>query len=341
VGPIAVVVAIALSLVAEAGQREDDNLARCASEGDAERIIHYCTRAIATRPLEPSSLAAMYHNRAGAYVEKGEYDRAVRDYDEAIRLMPRVSYWYGGRGLAFLRKGDSDSALRDFDTAIRMNAADVTALLNRAVLRAARAEYTLAINDYDTALRLRPDANAFYGRADAYHRQQICDPALADYNRALALQPSFIQALLGRAIARFCLRDFMRSSGDLRRVVQLSPKDLYAILWLHVAEIRSGDDGRNDLEGRVRHVNLAEWPGIIVDYFLGRRTADEVLEEADRPPIADSRRRRCQALFFTAQKELSVKRREQAFASLQRLVSTCPNTLYEYGAAQMDLKALP
>ena len=51
---------------------------------------------------------------------KGEYDHAIADLDQAIRLKPDFADAYFSRGLAYSDKGDYDRAITDFDQAIRL-----------------------------------------------------------------------------------------------------------------------------------------------------------------------------------------------------------------------------
>ena len=55
-------------------------------------------------------------------VQEG-YDRAIRDFDEAIRLDPKYARAYAERGYAWLAKGNYDQALKDYDQAIRLDPA--------------------------------------------------------------------------------------------------------------------------------------------------------------------------------------------------------------------------
>ena len=64
------------------------------------------------------------YNRARGYIRKNEYDRAIDDYSEAIRIDPSDKNFFNNRGVAFTQKGDYDSAMRDYDQAIHLDPND-------------------------------------------------------------------------------------------------------------------------------------------------------------------------------------------------------------------------
>jgi tetratricopeptide (TPR) repeat protein len=64
--------------------------------------------------------SASYIDRGNAYVVKGEYDRAIADYTEAIELDPDYTAYYN-RGTTYLKKGELDRAISDYTNAIRLN----------------------------------------------------------------------------------------------------------------------------------------------------------------------------------------------------------------------------
>jgi tetratricopeptide (TPR) repeat protein len=61
-------------------------------------------------------------SRGNAWFCKGEYDSAIKDYSEAIRLETdetNLGTWYEDRGETWLRKGDAEQAVRDLTQALR------------------------------------------------------------------------------------------------------------------------------------------------------------------------------------------------------------------------------
>ena len=111
--------------------------------------IDACTSLIDSGKQTPQTLVIAYNNRGNAYVAKGEYDRAVQDYDQSIKLNPNYSRTFNNRGVAYQKKGEYDLAIKDFDEAIRLNAEYANAFANRAQTYQHKGEYERAARDYD------------------------------------------------------------------------------------------------------------------------------------------------------------------------------------------------
>jgi Tfp pilus assembly protein PilF len=56
---------------------------------------------------------AAYNNRGLAYRNKGEYDQAIVEYTEAIRLDPRMSMFYSFRAKVYRALDDDAMAAED------------------------------------------------------------------------------------------------------------------------------------------------------------------------------------------------------------------------------------
>jgi tetratricopeptide (TPR) repeat protein len=85
----------------------------------------------APKKIEAPKLALTFRNRGVAYANKGDYDRALADFNEAIRLDPKSARAFGNRGVLYVHKGDYNKALADFNEAIRLDPNNALAFCNR------------------------------------------------------------------------------------------------------------------------------------------------------------------------------------------------------------------
>ena len=129
-------------------------------------------------------LAGAFNNRGVEYKNKGEYDRAIAAYDEAIRLNPNFAVAFANRGAAYDDKGEYDRAIADYDQAIRLKPDLTYAFFNRGNAYGHKGDYDSAFRDYDQAIRLDPEfAVAYGGRGRAYEKLGNLDAAIRDYRK--------------------------------------------------------------------------------------------------------------------------------------------------------------
>ena len=86
-----------------------------------------------------------------AYNDKGDYDRAIDDYTQAIQLNPNDAYAYKNRGLAYNDKGDFDRTIEDYTQAIQFNPNDAYAYKNRGMVWLHLAAWDKAKSDLTAA----------------------------------------------------------------------------------------------------------------------------------------------------------------------------------------------
>src|SRR5580704_15845876 len=122
---LAVVALAGLPTVAAA----DDGYTCAKQSGDL--AIAACSRAIASGEFRGEELAKIYANRGTEYKNKGDLDRAIADYSEAIRLDPEHVKAYNNRGITWAAKGELDRAIADYSEAIRLDPKYVDAYDNR------------------------------------------------------------------------------------------------------------------------------------------------------------------------------------------------------------------
>ena len=108
-----------------------------------------------------------YGQRGAAYESEGNYDQAIEDFDEGLKLKPNEAALYGERGLAYSDKGNVQLALQDYATAIRLKPDAEANYVNRAGTYIYQLkDYDRALADLDIALKLDPnDATTYSLRA--------------------------------------------------------------------------------------------------------------------------------------------------------------------------------
>lgn len=72
--------------------------------------VEGCTAVIQSGKFTGKNLAAVFSNRGGAYENKGQHDRAIQDFDQAIRLNPNDAIAFYNRAIAKDEKGDTAGA---------------------------------------------------------------------------------------------------------------------------------------------------------------------------------------------------------------------------------------
>lgn len=120
---------------------------------DYERRISACTELIDQSGLPSQLLGSAYAMRALAYSLKGLYDTAIRDYDEAISLVPEFAVALNNRAWAYFKSGRAAAGLPDVERSLRIQPTSPHAFDTRAHIRQAAGDVEGALRDYETAMR--------------------------------------------------------------------------------------------------------------------------------------------------------------------------------------------
>jgi tetratricopeptide (TPR) repeat protein len=118
---LACAVVVAAAALAAVLVGSDDSGERCFKE-EGETAIAACGRAIQSGRFDGPQLATIYDNRAMELRQQGDYDRAIADYTQAIRVEGEMTGAYTGRGLAYEGKADIDKAKADYKKALEIAA---------------------------------------------------------------------------------------------------------------------------------------------------------------------------------------------------------------------------
>jgi len=143
------------------------------------------------------TLAWAAYDRGDAALDAGNYDLAIAEFTEAIRLNPNHADAYYKRGNVYSMMGKPDN--------------------DRAI-----AEYTQAI-------RLDPNySGAYYNRSVAYNNKGDYDRAIADCTQAIKLDPNNSEAYLNRGYSYIQKNDLIRATTDFEAAVRIDPNNTNA-----------------------------------------------------------------------------------------------------------------
>jgi Flp pilus assembly protein TadD len=138
------------------------------------------------------NIQGSYADRAAEWDDRGEYDKAIADYNRALAINPYDANSYNNRGFDWWKKGSLDKAIADYNQALAICPTLGAAYSNRGVAWDDKGEHDKAVADFNQALAMDPNIAATYtnrGTIEA-HRGEY-DQANADYYRALAIDPNF------------------------------------------------------------------------------------------------------------------------------------------------------
>lgn len=240
-------------------QKAADNVRQCASNTAApEAKIAACSAVIQAGAGSDKNLNAALYNRGSAYTAKGQYDKAIADFSQALTLNPKDGISYIGRGYAYLQNSDFEHADADFDAAIRLHTQPAVAYSGKGMIDFVHDRYDRAIEDFGQTVRLQPneaegftmrclaraivgklpeamadcdraikldpnDAEAYSNRGLVYLKMKQPTAALANYHRALQQEPGGDTLLYGQGIAKHMLGDTEGGDTDIAAAKQLSP----------------------------------------------------------------------------------------------------------------------
>ena len=180
------------------------------------------------RPLSQSSQsisAETYWHRGNAKYELGQYEAAISDYTEAIRLKSDDAFAYNNRGNAKYRLKQYLAAIADYTEAIRLKYNYAGAYNNRGIAKVELDQYFPAIADFDMAIRLK------LNYADAYNNRGIAKvelgqyfPAIADFDTVIRRKPDYALAYCQRGLVKALLDRTWEAREDVRTALRLVEK---------------------------------------------------------------------------------------------------------------------
>jgi len=188
-----------------------------------ERALADLDEAIRLAPADASN----HHLRALVHLQRQELDTAIAGFSESIRLDPGLAAAYRDRGLAWdAKRFYFEKALADLSEAIRLEPENYSLVMSRAKVCSARGRHNQAMADFAWLLQKRPaDPAIFVARGEELMHDLQNDAALADLTKALELDPTAAQALVVRAKIWKGRLDYARAIDDYSEATRRATDD--------------------------------------------------------------------------------------------------------------------
>ena len=210
-----------------------------------------------TARLSNPQTAKDYYARGISRFDEDDFQGAVENYNQALRLAPNFSDAYSRRGAAKLRLiGDSDlqlslsknrgallEAVQDLNQALRLNPNDSFAYNYRGYAHYFLKENQKAMEDATQALRIDPSDPEVYNLRGLL-RDDLDDyeGAIKDYTQAIALNPNDFWAYGNRSLTYLNKGDNQKAIEDANQAVKIKPNHTAVYLIRGVIRFKQGNE---------------------------------------------------------------------------------------------------
>lgn len=202
-----------------------------------------------------------YNNRGHYYRQNNQIDKAIADYNEALKINPNYYLSLNNRGKIFFDRGQVDLAMTDFNKSISVAPNYVSALSNRGAAHAAKNDFQAALVDLNKALDLDPqNINALSNRSLIWYSLNNFEKAEVDVSAYLQLKPDDADMLNLRSLCYNRLNKDQEALNDLNRAIIVIQSQ--GVFWQNRSYLLNK---MGDKAGALRDIQQAQALGIQVN----------------------------------------------------------------------------
>jgi tetratricopeptide (TPR) repeat protein len=155
----------------------------------------------------------------------GQVAEAASDCDDALEIRPDLPLVWALKGEVLLHQGHPRDALAAFDRYLALEKAPAMKVFHqRARAWAELQDFVRVPEEYTRAMAVRPSADLYAARGQAYLVNDALVLARHDFEEALKLAPRHPDALAGRGLVRALAGDHRGGVADVEEVLRLKPE---------------------------------------------------------------------------------------------------------------------
>lgn len=240
------------------------NLANVKDEtGDYDKAIYYYTKAIESDSTNP----LIYNNRGYSYFHKKDYENALADYNQALLLSPKFKIaqdnrkvlinklkskpeyaefvekaekefynykYYFHLGINEMENSNSNEAMTAFNKSVELNPDFAPVYMYIGILELNKGNYTNAFDYYTKSInRDASIIDAYFNRAQIVFATKTEDilllkSAIADLDKAVELDPKFIEAYYSRAVIYKNIKEYEKALESLEKILEIDEQAVNA-----------------------------------------------------------------------------------------------------------------
>jgi tetratricopeptide (TPR) repeat protein len=199
-----------------------ESIDACLASGKFDEATNYCRAAIDTDSL---TLDQIHDHAVKEWRGKGRHQEAICLYSFVLERKPDHIESLRYRGLSFGELRQFDKALADFTNAIRLAPYNADLRRGQGIVYGRMKQHAKELEAYNEAIRLAPDnADNWAARGGANFALRHYDKSLDDANECLRLNPKHAGGWNNRGITYFKLERFDDAISDLSEAIRLAPK---------------------------------------------------------------------------------------------------------------------
>jgi tetratricopeptide (TPR) repeat protein len=150
------------------GSNEANRLAREGAEAaknqDLDKAVELLRKATNMDHKYADELAAVYQRRAYAFAKNQQFQEAIQDYTEAIKIESKDPRIYEQRAAVEMKMYDYDKAMADYSELIKLKPNEVRYLNYRAYVYEVKDDVQNSMADTEKVLKLDPNNQEAKGR---------------------------------------------------------------------------------------------------------------------------------------------------------------------------------
>lgn len=188
---------------------------------DNENILKVISHYDSIIDIEPK--ADLFFIRATNLEIIKEYQKALADYDQSIKLDSTRSESYFNRAKLKSELRRNKEAIIDYNKAITLNDSNAKAYFNRGLVKLELNKKLEALEDFSKSIKLDPtNALSFSKRGVLKMENEKYAEAVKDFDIALKLKPNLPEAIQNRGISKAYLGD-KNAINDFNLLVKIDP----------------------------------------------------------------------------------------------------------------------